>query len=112
MRSSTLTPESAWPPVSVTRPPPSCAHRRPRTSVYIKERAAAGRNPVHLRSTYQLWSLVDGRAISVELLGDHPATVASTVDPAVAMSAYLLTIEPAGGVVVAPTSAPIGKAAV
>lgn len=61
--------------------------------------------------TYQLWSIVDGRAVSVGLLGDHPSTVAFNVDPSVPASAYLVTVEPAGGVV-APTSAPVAKAAV
>lgn len=59
--------------------------------------------------TYQLWSMVDGRAISVGLLGAHPGTVAFSVDPTVATTAYLVTVEPAGGVVT-PTSAPIAQA--
>lgn len=59
--------------------------------------------------TYQLWSMVDGRAISVGLLGAHPGTVAFTVDPSMQNAAYLVTVEPAGGVV-APTSAPVAKA--
>jgi hypothetical protein len=62
-------------------------------------------------STYQLWSVVGGRAISVGLLGAHPATVAFSVDPAVAAKAYLVTVEPAGGAV-APTSSPIAQAAI
>lgn len=61
--------------------------------------------------TYQLWSMVHGRAISVGLLGAHPATVAFTIDPSVTTAAYLVTVEPAGGVV-APTSAPVAHAAV
>lgn len=61
--------------------------------------------------TYQLWSLVGGQAVSVGLLGGHPSTVAFSVDPSVPASAYLVTVEPAGGVV-APTSAPVAKAAV
>lgn len=59
--------------------------------------------------TYQLWSMVGGRAVSVSLLGAHPGTVAFRVDPAAPPQAYLVTIEPAGGVV-APTSSPIAKA--
>lgn len=62
-------------------------------------------------STYQLWSMVQGRAVSVGLLGDHPSSVAFSVDPSVPVVAYLVTVEPAGGVV-APTSAPVAKAAV
>lgn len=61
--------------------------------------------------TYQLWSMVDGRAISVGLLGDHPGTVAFTVDPTVPISAYLVTVEPAGGVVT-PTGPPVAQATV
>jgi anti-sigma-K factor RskA len=61
--------------------------------------------------TYQLWSIDDGRAISVGLLGEHPSSVAFTVDPSVAATAYLVTVEPAGGVV-APTSAPVAQATV
>jgi hypothetical protein len=59
--------------------------------------------------TYQLWSIVGGRAVSVSLLGAHPVTVAFRVDPAAPAQAYLITIEPAGGVV-APTSSPVAKA--
>lgn len=61
--------------------------------------------------TYQLWSIDGGRAISVGLLGGHPSSVAFTVDPSVATTAYLVTVEPAGGVV-APTSAPVAQATV
>jgi hypothetical protein len=60
--------------------------------------------------TYQLWSMVDGRAVSVGLLGAHPNTAAFTVDPSVSAAAYLVTVEPAGGVVT-PTTAPIAQAA-
>jgi anti-sigma factor RsiW len=63
--------------------------------------------PAH---TYQLWSIVGGRAVSVSLLGAHPDTVAFRVDPTAPPQAYLITIEPAGGGVVAPTSSPVAKA--
>jgi hypothetical protein len=59
-------------------------------------------------STYQLWSVVRGRAISVALLGPHPVTVAFSVDPGVTATAYLVTVEPAGGVV-APTAPPVAR---
>jgi hypothetical protein len=59
--------------------------------------------------TYQLWSIVDGRAVSVSVLGAHPVTVAFRVDPAALPQAYLITIEKAGGVV-APTTSPVAKA--
>jgi hypothetical protein len=62
-------------------------------------------------SSYQLWSVVAGRAISVGVLGAHPDTVAFSVDAAVTVTAFLVTVEPAGGVV-APTSAPVAHAAV
>ncbi len=61
--------------------------------------------------TYQLWSMVNGRFVSVGLLGAHPGTVAFTVDPSVHPAAYLVTVEPAGGVV-APTSSPIAEATI
>ena len=60
--------------------------------------------------TYQLWSMVRGRAVSVGLLGARPGTVAFTIDPSVLTAAYLVTVEPAGGVV-APTGAPVAQAA-
>lgn len=59
--------------------------------------------------TYQLWSLDAGRAISVSLLGNHPSTVAFSVDPATATS-FAITVEPAGGVV-SPTAAPVATSA-
>ncbi len=59
--------------------------------------------------TYQLWSLVGGRTISTGLLGNHPTTVAFHVDPGVSPSTFLVSVEPAGGVV-APTSAPVAQA--
>jgi hypothetical protein len=62
-------------------------------------------------STYQLWAVIQGRAISVGVLGTHPGVVAFSVDPGVAAAAYLVTIEPAGGVV-SPTSSPIAQASV
>lgn len=62
-------------------------------------------------STYQLWAVIDGRAISVGVLGARPGAVAFSVDPAVATAAYLLTVEPAGGVVT-PTTSPIAQARV
>lgn len=60
--------------------------------------------------TYQLWSVLGGRAVSVGLLGTNPRTVAFAVDPSLAAQTYLVTIEPAGGVV-APTTAPVARAA-
>lgn len=62
-------------------------------------------------STYQLWSVVAGRAVSVGVLGDHPSTVAFSIDAAIANQVFLVTVEPAGGVV-APTSPPVARAAI
>jgi hypothetical protein len=58
---------------------------------------------------YQLWSVVSGRAVSVGLLGSHPVTAAFTTDPHAAVSEYLVTVEPSGGVV-APTTSPVARA--
>jgi hypothetical protein len=58
---------------------------------------------------YQLWSDISGRPISVGILGAHPTTVAFHIDPAAPGDAYLVTVEPSGGVV-APTSPPIAQA--
>lgn len=79
----------------------------PSGAAYLVSSALA---PLPASSTYQLWSVVGGRAVSVGVLGAHPATVAFTVDPAVTVTAFLVTVEPAGGVV-APTSAPVARAA-
>jgi hypothetical protein len=59
--------------------------------------------------TYQLWSMAHGGAVSISLLGAHPSTVAFRVDPGSPPQAYLITIEPAGGVV-SPTTSPIAQA--
>ena len=59
--------------------------------------------------TYQLWSIVDGRAVSAGVLGPDPTTVAFNVDPAAPAQEFLVTVEPAGGVVT-PTAAPIAHA--
>jgi hypothetical protein len=80
----------------------------PSGSAYL---IASGLAPLPAASTYQLWAVIGGRAISVGVLGARPAAVAFSVDPAVAAAAYLVTVEPAGGVV-APTSSPIAQARV
>jgi hypothetical protein len=58
---------------------------------------------------YQLWSDISGRAISVAILGAHPTTVAFNIDPVAPTDAYLVTVEPSGGVVT-PTSPPMARA--
>ncbi len=66
--------------------------------------------PLPTSRTYQLWSLVAGRPVSAGILGNHPATVAFHVDPNAVPATFLVSVEPAGGVV-APTSAPVAQAA-
>ena len=80
----------------------------PSGSAYLIASALAA---VPADRTYQLWAVIAGRAVSVGVLGDHPGAVAFSVDPAVTPAAYLVTVEPAGGVV-APTSSPIAQASV
>jgi anti-sigma factor RsiW len=46
--------------------------------------------------TYQLWGLVNGKAVSLGLLGSKPQVAAFQVDPAV--SRLMVTAEPRGGV--------------
>jgi hypothetical protein len=47
--------------------------------------------------TYQLWGIVNGRAVSLGVLGSHPTYVAFRVDPSVRVSAFAVTDETAGG---------------
>jgi anti-sigma factor RsiW len=65
--------------------------------------------PLDSNLTYQLWTKVAGRAVSVGLLGSRPATVAFTVDPSAHTTVYMVTVEPAGGAV-APTTPVVAKA--
>jgi hypothetical protein len=80
----------------------------PSGSAYL---IASNMAPLPAASTYQLWAVINGRAISVGVLGARPVAVAFSVDPAVAAAAYLVTVEPAGGVVT-PTTSPIAQARV
>ncbi len=48
--------------------------------------------------TYQLWALIDGRPISLGLLGRHPSYEAFSLGTA-RPSEMMVTVEPAGGVV-------------
>jgi hypothetical protein len=50
--------------------------------------------------TYQLWGRTHNQLISLGVLGNHPTDVAFTVGPSVNYSAYVVTAERAGGVVV------------
>jgi len=49
--------------------------------------------------TYQLWGVVDGRTVSLGLLGSAPHDVAFTVNPSAPVDAFAVTDEAAGGVV-------------
>jgi anti-sigma factor RsiW len=56
--------------------------------------------------TYQLWGQVDGRMISLGLLGSHPAVTAFSVNPKAPASSFAITAEPSGGAL-QPTSTPV-----
>jgi anti-sigma factor RsiW len=59
--------------------------------------------------TYQLWAMIDGQAISVGILGVHPATVAVSLTTTIAATnAFAITVEPAGGSV-APSRPPVAS---
>ncbi len=64
--------------------------------------------PLPADKTYQLWGVIGGRAISLGLLGNQPSTVPFTIDTAATVSAYAVTAERAGGVVVS-THAPVAQ---
>ena len=81
---------------------------RPSGSAYL---IASSLSALPATSTYQLWAVVQGRAISVGVLGAHPVATAFSTDPGVATTAYLMTVEPAGGVI-APTGTPVAQASV
>ncbi|MGH8994600.1 MAG: anti-sigma factor domain-containing protein [Acidimicrobiales bacterium] len=49
--------------------------------------------------TYQLWGRSSSTLISLGVLGNHPKTVALTIGGTPSYGAYLVTAEPAGGVV-------------
>jgi anti-sigma-K factor RskA len=59
--------------------------------------------------TYQMWTTITGQHISIAILGPHPTTTGFTIDPTTPNTAYLITIEPAGGTI-APTATPIASA--
>lgn len=61
--------------------------------------------------TYQLWGEIDGRMISLGLLGPHPAVSAFSVNPTAPVSVFAITAERSGGVL-QPTHAPVVQGAV
>jgi hypothetical protein len=58
--------------------------------------------------TYQLWTMTDGRAVSVGLLGAEPTTLAVSLDPSRPSNAFAVTVEPSGGSV-SPTRPPVAS---
>lgn len=56
--------------------------------------------------TYQLWGQIDGRMISLGLLGSHPAVTAFSVNPNAPVSSFAITAERSGGTL-QPTSTPV-----
>lgn len=56
--------------------------------------------------TYQLWGILDGKKISLGILGPHPTEVPFTIGPHVSFQELALTVEPRGGVV-STSSAPV-----
>jgi Anti-sigma-K factor rskA/Putative zinc-finger len=56
--------------------------------------------------TYQLWGQVDGRFVSLGLLGNDPGDVAVQLGPDAPIDEFAVTAEPAGGVV-QPTVGPL-----
>jgi anti-sigma-K factor RskA len=56
--------------------------------------------------TYQLWGRIDGRMISLGLLGSRPAVTAFSVNPEAPVSLFAITAEPSGGVL-QPTTTPV-----
>jgi hypothetical protein len=46
-----------------------------------------------------LWGVVDGRAVSLGLLGSQPHDISFTVNPAAPVKVFAITEEAAGGVV-------------
>jgi anti-sigma-K factor RskA len=64
--------------------------------------------PLPADQTYQLWGVVGGRAVSLGPLGNQPTTVPFTIDTSATVTAYAVTAERAGGVVVT-THAPVAR---
>lgn len=56
--------------------------------------------------TYQLWGQIDGRMISLGLLGSRPAVTAFSVNPRAPASSFAITAEPSGGAL-QPTGTPV-----
>jgi anti-sigma factor RsiW len=61
--------------------------------------------------SYQLWGEIDGRMISLGLLGPHPAVTAFSVNPKASVAVFAITAERSGGVL-QPTHAPVVEGSV
>jgi len=79
----------------------------PSGSAYLINRHLA---PLPKEQTYQLWGVVGSRTISLGLLGNQPASVPFMLDTGATFSAFAVTKERAGGVVVT-THAPVAQSA-
>ena len=63
------------------------------------------------KETYQLWGIIDGRAISLGVLGNDPQTVPFTLDATSSLTSFAITAERSGGVVRS-THTPVAEASV
>ncbi|NNN02581.1 MAG: anti-sigma factor [Acidimicrobiaceae bacterium] len=70
---------------------------QPSGQAFIVNRAL---RPLGANSTYQLWGIANGRAISLGLLGRAPGTIAVAVTAGTTVRTFAITVEPSGGVVV------------
>ncbi len=102
---STLVDEARATPGSISaslRPPEGQAGPEATTVVTPDGRGyveADGLPALPADRTYQLWGVVDGRAISLGVLGTNPDIAAFQVDDATRVAAYAITDEVSGGVI-------------
>lgn len=61
--------------------------------------------------TYQLWGEVNGKFVSLGLLGSKPTVIPFVISPNAPVQMFAITAEPSGGVV-QPTSSPVVQASV
>jgi anti-sigma factor RsiW len=78
---------------------------------FVMNDANDGLPPLPAGRTYQLWGVVDGRTVSLGLLGARPEVVPFSVAGAATPRAFAITAEVSGGVVHS-TNAPVAVAAV
>jgi len=70
----------------------------------------SGLAPLPSDETYQLWGVFGNRAISLGLLGNRPVTVPLTLGTGATVTAFAVTAERAGGVVIS-SHTPVAKSA-